>query len=216
VGSAVDELWTSFGISYQSTQDISHTDRQKRETTSWIAGMPLLYGEIALPDFAWLLMDAMKAAPGNVFYDLGSGSGKVVAAASMLCSFQSAIGIELLDGLVNLSRTALNRVPADRWLTKDIRIVSGDIMKVDWSNADLVYCCSTSYNEQLMKQLGAKADLLKVGARVATISYQLPSRMFEVTWKGELPMSWGKGTVIVHTKKHNRRLESVILRGFKR
>jgi hypothetical protein len=29
-------------------------------------------------------------------------------------------------------------------------------------------------------------------------------------------MSWGRATVIVHTKKHNRRLESVILRGFKR
>jgi hypothetical protein len=53
-------------------------------------------------------------------------------------------------------------------------------MKVDWSSADVVYCCSTSYNDMLMKQLGERADKLKVGARIATISYTLPSRMFEV------------------------------------
>ena len=74
-------------------------------------------------------------------------------------------------------------------------------MKQDWSHADVVYCCTTSYTQQLMTQLSIKAEKLKVprscqpvstrdfdchfcveqvGARVVTISYPLVSRMFEV------------------------------------
>lgn len=41
--------------------------------------------------------------PGGIFYDLGSGVGKGVIAASLLHSFESCKGIELLHSLHKMS-----------------------------------------------------------------------------------------------------------------
>lgn len=40
---------------------------------------------------------------GGVFYDLGSGTGKGVIAAAVLHSFEACKGIEILDGLYDIS-----------------------------------------------------------------------------------------------------------------
>jgi hypothetical protein len=42
---------------------------------------------------------------GAVFYDLGSGTGKVVLAAALLHDFSTCCGIELLSGLHSVART---------------------------------------------------------------------------------------------------------------
>jgi precorrin-6B methylase 2 len=81
-----------------------------------------LYGEIALPHFVWLLSNIMAAREGEVFYDLGSGSGKVVAAAAMTCAFRSCTGIELLDGLHDMSMMALTGMPRDKLLCNAISV----------------------------------------------------------------------------------------------
>lgn len=39
----------------------------------------------------------------DIFFDLGSGSGKGIFAASMLFPFKKCIGIEILEGLYNIS-----------------------------------------------------------------------------------------------------------------
>src|SRR5882672_8410020 len=57
-----------------------------------------VYGEIEFPSF-YLLLEKTKPQAGQVFYDLGSGSGKAVFAAALAFDFSKACGIELLPGL---------------------------------------------------------------------------------------------------------------------
>ena len=45
---------------------------------------------------------------GGLFYDLGSGTGKPVAAAAVLHNFDVCIGIEILEGLHNASMEILH------------------------------------------------------------------------------------------------------------
>lgn len=79
------------------------TERLDRETTSNMIPR-LVYGEIDFDTFA-LCLEKVKTKygnaagvmqePGGVFYDIGSGTGKPVIAASLLYPFQRACGIEV-------------------------------------------------------------------------------------------------------------------------
>jgi hypothetical protein len=60
----------------------------------------LLYGEI--PFATWKAI-VMKADPKHdgVFFDLGSGTGRVVMQSHLLFNFKKSVGVELLAGLHN-------------------------------------------------------------------------------------------------------------------
>ena len=47
--------------------------------------------------------DGVMQGRGGTFYDLGSGSGKMVVAAAMLHNFDLCCGIECLEGLYSIS-----------------------------------------------------------------------------------------------------------------
>jgi hypothetical protein len=51
----------------------------------------------------------VNPAPGGIFYDLGSGTGKAVFAARFVCDFARCIGIEILDGLHKQAASIVNR-----------------------------------------------------------------------------------------------------------
>ncbi len=56
-----------------------------------------IYGEILFFPFADILRSIASELPSNaIFYDLGSGTGKAVLAASLLYPFSKVVGIELL------------------------------------------------------------------------------------------------------------------------
>lgn len=147
---------------------------------------------------------------GGIFVDIGSGSGKAVFSASLCHNFQATYGIEILSSLYKISQKAnsnwmeirLNMSQAKRATNLSFHI--GDALLLDWSNGDVVFINSTCFDKTMMQQFGKLAGRLKYGSYVITVTFKLPSKVFELLSSFEAEFSWGKGIVLIH-----RRLEEL-------
>ena len=121
----------------------------------------LVYGEIQFSSYA-IAIEKVKnkygglQESGGIFYDLGHGTGKPALAAALLHDFDSVNGIELLDGLYNLS-LQLKSI----WMEKihallpeskkkiEVNFTQGDITVEDWSHATMCFANSTCFDIHL-------------------------------------------------------------------
>lgn len=131
---------------------------------------PLAYGLPPTSTRPARVRQALKLAglqPGERFYDLGSGSGGVLVIAAREFGAE-AVGIDAgpLQCLQARAAALWNRVGPRvhlRW---------GNFFKADLHDADVVFAYLTSgYARRLEEVLQAQ---LKPGARVVTISFDLP------------------------------------------
>lgn len=131
------------------------------------------------------------------FVDLGSGTGKMLAAAALLGNFKRCVGIELVPALheeaVNLmgdSDTCVwkdairpSLCPVRAGCTK-MHPLCGDLTRIDWTRPDstggtkdsqvsFVYACSTMFTPNLMQAIAARAGSLARGAIVVTLTKPL-------------------------------------------
>ncbi len=79
------------------------------------------------------MLDLGGLKPGEKMFDLGSGDGRIVIAAAQKFHAE-AVGVELDK---DLCRQSLERI-RKLGLEKTAQIVNGDILKQDYSSADLV------------------------------------------------------------------------------
>jgi protein-L-isoaspartate O-methyltransferase len=103
--------------------------------------------------------------PGEKMFDLGSGDGRIVIAAAQ--KFHAdAVGVELDR---DLCRQSLERI-RKLGLEKTAQIVNGDILKQDYSSADLitVYLLPNS-NDKVQPLLERQ---LKKGARIVAHDFE--------------------------------------------
>ena len=103
--------------------------------------------------------------PGEKMFDLGSGDGRIVIAAAQ--KFRaSAIGVELDTDLCRQSLERIRKLGLER----TAQIVEGDILKQDYSSADLitVYLLPNS-NDKVQPLLERH---LKKGARVVAHDFE--------------------------------------------
>lgn len=73
-----------------------------------IQNKEFIYGEIDILSFATILERA-SPSPEEVFYDLGSGSGKAVLCTMLFFNVKKSIGIEFLPPLYEQANTQLNK-----------------------------------------------------------------------------------------------------------
>ena len=105
--------------------------------------------------------------PGETLYDLGCGDGRILIAAAKSYHVK-AVGIEISERLV---KTAEDNVRSDG-LEGQVKIIHGDFMKADLSNADVVTLyLMTAANEKLRPDL---EKYLKKDARVVSYDYPIP------------------------------------------
>ncbi len=175
---------------------ISREARKKRG----INDRKLTYGEVKFDSFYEIIKEVSPTS-NKVFYDLGSGNGKAVILASLFGDFKKLVGIEILDELVASASRILakyKRLLKEKLsgkLKQEIKFVKGDILKTDFSEADVVFTHSTCFDEEFMKALAEKMEDLKKGSLVITITQQLPSKRFRQIKKDTIDLSWGEGTV---------------------
>jgi SAM-dependent methyltransferase len=108
------------------------------------------------------MLQAARATPADLVYDLGAGEGRIPIAAAKEFGAR-AVGIEYDPKLAALAqRNAVRAGVTDR-----VRIIEGDIFKVDFSSATVV----TMYLlPELNQQLRPQILKMKPGTRV--VSYQ--------------------------------------------
>lgn len=113
------------------------------------------------------ILDMANLKPGETLYDLGCGDGRILIAAAQRYHVKG-VGIEISG---RLARTAEDNVKA-MGLKDQVKIVRGDMMKADLSQADVVtlYLITTA-NESLRPNL---EKFLKKDARVVSYDYPIP------------------------------------------
>jgi hypothetical protein len=170
--------------------------------------LSLVYGESHLPSL-YALFNEINPRPGEIFYDLGSGSGRLVLYAALSFPFAKCIGIELLDDLINIAQIKLelckkeapNLPGFDSNKLGEIEFIQADFTQVALSTATLVYIASTCFNDELMHNLALRLEnQLPIGARVITFSRPLLSKKIKVTKNKIYSMEWGKVAIFFHEK----------------
>jgi SAM-dependent methyltransferase len=164
----------------------------------------LTYGEVVPQEFFKILSE-VNPKPGEVFYDLGSGLGKAVFLASLFFDFSKIVGIELLDDLCQASQSVLTRFekeikPNLREKNQVISFENANFLDVDFSDADIVFTHSTCFNEETLDSLSRRAERLKPGAWVISITKTLHSPFLALFKSGEYYMNWGKATGYFYQK----------------
>lgn len=182
----------------------------------------LAYGEVLFEPFAELMLH--RALPHwqrwrdsatehdrtehvgawRTFVDLGSGMGKAVWIARLVCGFtKRVVGIELLTPLHEGAVAARMRaqqsdelqpyqshlIPSIAWVSRlvgdshaslcrddinGLELINGDFLKEDWSYADVAFCCCVTFEEELMQQIAKRATLLRPGSLFLTVGQPLP------------------------------------------
>lgn len=179
----------------------------------------LVYGEIDFFSFAALLEGA-DPQEGEVFVDLGSGTGKAVVAAALLYGhkFRRCVGIELLPTLFKGSLTACERYREEdgslRALFGEERAAvsayCGDILAEElpdegggfsWVSADVIFINSTCFDAELMDKISAMAERLRSGARIITLTRPLQSERVQLLVRKQMAMSWGPATGYIQRVK---------------
>lgn len=188
-----------------STEMGKHLSKLERKELGLDAQKSLVYGEVDFESFVEILR---KVGPstGKKFYDLGSGTGRAVMAARITQDYSTCVGIESLSSLynasleVNSSFEQLIRQFLGTGQEQATEFLKGSITEIDWSDGDVVFANSTCFEDDLMEELSAKAELLKEGSVVITFTTGLDSPCFEVLEEAHYTMSWGAATVFIHLR----------------
>jgi len=127
-----------------------------------------------------LELGALK--PGETMYDLGSGDGRIVIMAAQ--KFRArAVGVELDRDLCKISTDKIRKLK----LEKDAEIINGDLLKQDYSSADLVTVyLLPGFIDKVQPLLDAQ---LKKGARIISHDFEFknwtPEKVVNVADDGE-------------------------------
>jgi len=131
------------------------------------------YGEV-LPSSLVKLLTELKCVSGQRFYDLGSGTGKMVLLAWLL-GFK-ATGIELARERCQASFKILGAAlhgQAAKCSEGDaswgIQLVQGDVATVDFSDGDIVIANSPCYPKALMDAMAKTAERMRPGTHIVTV-----------------------------------------------
>ena len=112
------------------------------------------------------MLTLAQLQPGEILYDLGCGDGRVVIMAAQEFGARS-VGVEMRE---DLAKQALGKV-SELSLDGQVKIVNGDMFKVDLAQADVVTLyLTTSANDKVKPKLESE---LKLGTRVVSHDYEI-------------------------------------------
>lgn len=164
------------------------------------------YGEISFEAFSRVL-ENVHPKTGEVFYDLGSGTGKAVMLAHLLHHFKRTVGLEYFEELNDAAKSVKERYRREFGTTlgpekyaQAIDFITTDFLLHDFSDADVVFVHSTCMYDDLIMKLEKKFNQLKKGARVLTVSKPMLSEAFEQYKVQTYNMAWGQATVFFYKK----------------
>jgi cyclopropane fatty-acyl-phospholipid synthase-like methyltransferase len=135
----------------------------------WVL-VPAFYGLPPISSKKERIRRALELAnpqTGETLYDLGSGHGRVLVMAAKEFGL-NAVGVEA--GPVQCVISRINALRSG--VSSKVRIEAGDFYKSNLKDADIVFAYLTSnYGNRLQEKLSRE---LKPGARVITVSFNLP------------------------------------------
>ncbi len=161
------------------------------------------YGEI-VPESFLDMMNFVNPKKGEVFYDLGSGTGKAVILASFLFDFSRCIGVEILKELYQTSLQVLNRYNTEIQLNHQYgsvaEFINANFLDYDFSDGDIFFMHSTCFDDHLMIDISRKLEQVRKNTRVITVTKTLDSPSFSLLKTHAYYMGWGKASINFYQK----------------
>lgn len=168
----------------------------------------LIYGELAFKGLKSVyksrrLLDKINSS--KVFYDLGSGSGKVIIASDILLpNIERFVGVELLTELYDTSNRAKDYYYSiDQVRAEKIQFINENFFNVDYSEADIIFLHYPIKNsEELYLKLENKfSKELKKGTIIISGIRELHNiEKFPLVDKVKALTSYGKTILFCHIK----------------
>jgi precorrin-6B methylase 2 len=192
-----NQLYTNLSGYEIAQQEKNRLGRVEQSTT---------YGEV-MPDSFAELLSAATPAEGEVFVDLGSGTGKATFMAALCFPFSRVVGVELLPGLGELARQLLARYDAEfrprlpeQRQRQRIEFIDGDFLEQDLSNVDIVFAHATCFSPELIAQLGQKLEELKPGARVIVAGHTINTPALQFRAMKIMKADWGTALTAIYQR----------------
>lgn len=164
------------------------------------------YGEI-MPTATDRLIEHLALRDDDVFYDLGSGVGKVVLQVALRAPIRRVVGVELARSRHRIARRVLHQVRAMELLrAKECELRCADFMRAPLGDATVVYTCSTAFSTPFMHELAARLARLTTGLRWVSTQDVDENPWFRLEDVLRLDMSWRrKSKVHVYRLERSRR-----------
>lgn len=153
------------------------------------------YGEIEYISLTSIL-ELCNLKPNEIFWDLGCGLGKCLSAVYL--NYPSIIvkGVEYIEELYNICCQNLSSIKFNENIPQ---VIHGDLMKVDWADADIVYCANICFPDDLNAGLTQKLLNLKPKSRVLLLK-RLDIEGYKLVFNSRIKMSWGKTQIFLLEK----------------
>jgi len=151
------------------------------------------------------MLSVVDVQEGEIFYDLGCGTGKAVFTSALLEPFSQCIGIELFEGLYNTALSLKhtfdeNIRPTLQEHIAKISFIHDDMFAVDVSRGSVFYASATCFDYPTMAKLSKMVEKTRKGTRFIVLSKQLHHDSLGLLWSSEKKMSWGDTDVLVYRK----------------
>ena len=126
----------------------------------------LTYGEVLFRPFYRLLDEVVQPRPGEVFVDLGSGTGRAVFVAALCFPRLAACkGYEVSPALHDDAMRCHGELSGS--VMAPVELHCADVLRrTDWAAADIVWIASVCLSDRTLRAIGARLVALKPGARV--------------------------------------------------
>jgi len=147
---------------YEGFENLISIIHQLKQT---IRGLPQdpehIYGEITTESIQQTIDNIPDGiSKGDVFYDLGSGIGKVCIQVFLSTTVSKCTGIELSSHRHNLALSVLKQIQTEysQLFSNDrtLCFVNDDILNANFEDATLIFLCSRLFSEDLMEKIAQK------------------------------------------------------------
>lgn len=153
------------------------------------------------------LHDYLGINSKDVFFDLGSGVGKVVLQTGLFTDAKKVVGVELSKTRHDDALLALkNASEMDKKISSKVEFINDDLMNVDLSRASIIYTCSTAFSETFMKQIVKRLGSFNHKFRLITLQ-ELPNEKYlDPIDTIHLDMSWVRNTAVYIYERNNKQV----------
>lgn len=165
-----------------------------------------IYGEIDFLSF-FTLLDKVKPNRGDVFYDLGSGTGKAVFATALYANVAKSCGIELLPGLCSMAEaqkailaSSIKNTTLNFLSLGSVQFINDNFVNCDISDANIIFINATCLSYATWETVLTKLEKTKPGTRVIVTTKKIQHDPFQIIYQGMVLMSWGMNSVNIYKK----------------
>ena len=200
---AYNETLFNFLYSDVNGYSVSHEARGSHDDKEIIK--ELFYGEV--PFAVWKeIVEKTNPKKDGVFFDLGSGTGRVVMESHIVFDFKKSIGVELLKGLHDKACEVKDKFEKfvkpkilNQLKDRELQFVNANIFDVDLQEADLIFMNHPFKDRELFEKLEEKfLKELKPQTKIVTTIRSLNNPAFKALGSQKYEFSWGESTIYFH------------------